>query len=99
MITIVHQYQREKTRDGKLITTKEDIKMANAIMFESILLKVDELDGSLRHFYEQIKSLIEDREQEFTQREIRQDMNLSKSFVQRQIRRLLELEYIEEAGG
>ncbi|MCP3933590.1 MAG: hypothetical protein GY705_31365, partial [Bacteroidetes bacterium] len=64
MITIVHQYQREKTRDGKLITTKEDIKMANAIMFESILLKVDELDGSLRHFYEQIKNLIEDREQE-----------------------------------
>ncbi|NJO90474.1 MAG: hypothetical protein HC831_17090 [Chloroflexia bacterium] len=46
-------------------------------------MKVDELDGSLRQFFEQLKEHILQKENpqnyEFTQREIRQALNLSKS--------------------
>ncbi|WP_228466031.1 CHC2 zinc finger domain-containing protein [Chryseobacterium balustinum] len=48
-ITIIHQYQRE-TKDNFLITEIEDIENAVEILFESIILKIDELDGSLRQF-------------------------------------------------
>ena len=38
----------------EVITTEtEDLLTANEIMFDSIFLKVDELDGSLRQFYEE----------------------------------------------
>ncbi|MGJ5676859.1 MAG: CHC2 zinc finger domain-containing protein, partial [Nostochopsis sp.] len=51
-ITLMHQYQRKKDNRGRLISEKEDLQIAAEILFESILLKVDELDGSLRQFYE-----------------------------------------------
>ena len=73
-VTFINQYQREQTQDGKLITTIEDIENATEILFESIVLKVDELDGSLRQFFEKIKKYLKDKNQEFTQREIRQDI-------------------------
>lgn len=55
MITVVHQYQRKKDGKGCLIAEIQDLEMAVDIMFDSIVLKVDELDGSLRQFYEQLK--------------------------------------------
>ena len=75
------------------------------IMFESILLKIDELDGSLRLFYERLKEYIKAMGGEhyntyaFGQREVRQALNLSKSQVQRYIYDLLSLEYILLSGG
>jgi hypothetical protein len=98
-VTFINQYQREQTADGKLITTIEDIENATEILFESIVLKVDELDGSLRHFFERLKKYIKSKETEFTQREIRQEMNISKTQLQRFINSLLELEYIKYKGG
>jgi len=73
-------------------------------MFESIILKVDELDGSLRQFYEKLKDYIkkkggEYQRYEFTQREIRQSLNISKSQLQRYLNDLTELEYIQPSGG
>jgi len=95
-ITILHQYQRKQTSTGELITEKQDIKAAIEIMFDSILLKVDELDGSLRDFYERLKDYVKAKgqEYEFTQREIRQAMRLSKTQMHRYFNSLLELEYI-----
>jgi predicted transcriptional regulator len=98
-VTFINQYQREQTQDGKLITTIEDIENATEILFESIVLKVDELDGSLRQFFERLKKYIKSKETEFTQREIRQEMNISKTQLQRFINSLLELEYIKYKGG
>lgn len=98
-VTFINQYQREQTADGKLITTIEDIENATEILFESIVLKVDELDGSLRQFFERLKKYIKSKETEFTQREIRQEMNISKTQLQRFINSLLELEYIKYKGG
>ena len=98
-VTFFNQYQREQTADGKLVTTIEDIEQATEILFESIVLKVDELDGSLRQFFERLKKYVKDKENIFTQREIRQEMNISKTQLQRFINSLLELEYIKYKGG
>jgi DNA primase len=98
-VTFLHQYQRRQTPEGKLITTIEDIQLATEILFESIVLKVDELDGSLRQFFERLKKYVKNENQEFLQREIRQEFNLSKTQLQRYINALLELEYIKQSGG
>ena len=83
-ITLLNQYQRKQDKQGRLITEKEDLKIACEILFESIVLKVDELDGSLRQFFEKLKSYLleKGRETDFTQREIRQEFNISKSQMQ-----------------
>jgi DNA primase len=103
-ITLINQYQRKKDNQGRLITEKEDLFTANEIMFESIILKIDELDGSLRQFYEQLKQYIQSKGNEyqnyqFAQREIRQALNMSKSQLQRYINDLLDLEYLQQSGG
>ncbi len=93
-VTFLNQYQRQLTKDNQLITEIEDIEQATEILFESIILKVDELDGSLRQFFEKIKKHLKEKNQEFTQREIRQEFNISKSQCSRFIIQLVELEYI-----
>lgn len=97
-VTFINQYQRE-VKNNYLITEIEDIEQATEVLFESIVLKVDELDGSLRQFFEKLKKFIKSPEKHFIQREIRQEFNLSKTQLQRYINTLLELEYIKQAGG
>jgi hypothetical protein len=102
-ITLINQYQRKKDAQGRLITEKEDLQTAVEIMFDSIFLKVDELDGSLRQFFENLKEYVLQKENpqnyEFTQREIRQALNLSKSAIHRYLSSLIDLEYISVNGG
>jgi len=64
------------------------------------LLKVDELDGSLRHFFDSLKTYVGTRGQtyEFTQREIRLHFRISKTQMQRYMNHLLELEYVRQRG-
>jgi DNA primase len=104
-ITLLHQYQRKQDAQGRLISEKEDLQAAAEIMFESIVLKVDELDGSLRQFYERLKHYVKGKAHdhhegyEFNQREIRHALHLSKSQLHRYLHDLLELEYIRQTGG
>ena len=98
-VTLLNQYQRKLTKDNQLITEIEDIEQATEVLFESIVLKVDELDGSLRQFFERLKKFVKNDKEEFLQREIRQEFNLSKTQLQRYINTLLELEYIKQTGG
>jgi DNA primase len=104
-ITLMHQYQRRKDERGRLISEKEDLQAAAEILFESILLKVDELDGSLRQFYERLKLYIKTKgnghheSYEFGQREVRQALNVSKSQLHRYLQDLTQLEYIRQSGG
>ena len=95
-ITLLNQYQRKQDKQGRLITEKEDLKIACEILFESIVLKVDELDGSLRQFFEKLKSYLleKGKETDFTQREIRQKFNISKAQCSRFFNRLQAMEYI-----
>jgi len=103
-ITLLNQYRRIKDSKGRLISEKEDLQVAAAIMFDSILLKIDELDGSLRLFYERLKEYVKSKgdnyqNYSFGQREIRQTLNVSKTQLHRYIHDLLELEYIQQTGG
>lgn len=94
-ITLLNQYQRRRASAGNILySTKEDLQVACDILFESIVLKVDELDGSLRQFFERLKEYLKDQNQEFTQREIRQELNISKAQCSRNIGRLQSMEYI-----
>ena len=102
-ITTINQYQRRRDGQGRLITEKEDLLTAVTIMFESIFLKVDELDGSLRQFFEALKSYLEEKpnaqQYEFTQREIRHALNISKTQLHRYLYELIALEYLQQTGG
>jgi predicted transcriptional regulator len=100
-ITLLNQYQRKQDNKGRLISTIEDLQTANDILFESIVLKVDELDGSLRQFYETLKLYVKKQNDEngFELREIRQTMHMSKSQLHRYINDLIELGYIQQNGG
>ncbi len=102
-VTIINQYQRRRDGQGRLITEKEDLLSAVNIMFESIFLKVDELDGSLRQFFETLKSYLEEKpnaqQYEFTQREVRQTLHISKTQLHRYLYELIGLEYLQQTGG
>ena len=103
-VTFLNQYQRQISSPsgrsgGALITEIEDIEQATEILFESIVLKVDELDGSLRQFFERLKKYVKNDSQEFILREIRQELNISKTQIFRYIQNLTELEYIKQVGG
>lgn len=103
-IVLLHQYQRKRDSQNRLIATITDVEMAVNIMFETILLKADELDGSLRQFYENLKKYIGKKQGNkenigFTLREIRQGMNISKSQLHRYMYDLQGLEYVRQEGG
>lgn len=102
-ITILHQYQRKTDSKGRLIATKEDIQKAVEIFFSAIMIKVDELDGSTRQFFEKMKSYVKKQPKgtthRFTAREIRQEMNISKSTNFKYFNMLQELEYIQAVEG
>ncbi|MBN8721247.1 MAG: toprim domain-containing protein [Sediminibacterium magnilacihabitans] len=105
MVTIINQYQRTRDAKGRLVTEIEDLETAIAVMFESIVLKVDELDGSLRQFYEALKSYLQKQHKdkyqtaEFSLREIRQALKISKTQVFRYVGDLMRLEYLQQCGG
>lgn len=80
-VTFLNQYQRKLTKDNQLITEIEDIEQSTEILFESIVLKVDELDGSLRQFFERIKKYVKNENQYFILKDIRQTLNVSKTQV------------------
>jgi hypothetical protein len=98
-VTFLNQHQRQLTKDSQLITEIEDIEQATEILFESIVLKVDELDGSLRQFFERLKKYVKNENQDFILREVRQHLNSSKTQVFRYIQTLTELEYVKQIGG
>lgn len=98
-VTFLNQHQRQLTKHNQLITEIEDIEQATEILFESIVLKVDELDGSLRQFFERLKKYVKNDNQDFILREVRQHLNSSKTQVFRYMQTLTELEYVKQIGG
>ncbi len=104
-ITILHQYQRQRDEQGRLISEPQDLKMACDILFDAIMLKVDDLDSSLRHFFDQMKDFIKTQakgkpfDYQFTQRDVRLALNLSKTQCFRYMEDLELLEYVQRVGG
>jgi ABC-type molybdenum transport system ATPase subunit/photorepair protein PhrA len=107
-ITILHQYQRQKDEFGRLIAEPEDLQIACDILFDAIMLKVDDLDTSLRQFFDRMKEFIRDQstekgakhtELQFTQRDVRLFLNTSKTQCFRYMEDLELLEYVQKVGG
>ena len=100
VITVINQYQRKKNEKGKLLTEIEDIETAVHIMFESIVLKVDELDGSLRQFYEKLKTFVlkKGKTYEFTRFEVREATGVGKTQQHYYLNRLVNLCYVQQLG-
>lgn len=100
MVTLVHQYQRSKDSSGRVVAEISDVEQAVGIMFDSIVLKVDELDGSLRQFYELLKSYIAQRgrDYEFTRFEVREATGVGKTQQHHYINQLVALSYIRQYG-
>ena len=94
-ITIINQYQRN-TNNGKVVTQIEDIENAVEILFESIILKIDELDGSLRQFFEKLKKQF--KTDDFTRFEAMEVTGFKKTQLQHYINQLVQLEYIKQYG-
>jgi DNA primase len=94
-ITIINQYQR-RTQSNKLITEITDVEEAVEILFESIILKIDELDGSLRQFFEKLKKKF--KTDDFTRFEAMETTGFKKTQLQYYINQLVQLEYIKQYG-
>lgn len=94
-ITILNQYQRTSQK-GKIQTQIEDVEQAVEILFESIILKIDELDGSLRQFFEKLKKKFPTHD--FTRFEAMETTGFKKTQLQHYINQLVQLEYIKQFG-
>jgi hypothetical protein len=106
-IVILNQYQREKTKEGQLIAKKEDIINGLTLMKDSILLKMDELEGKIRTFYEALKKYVENKakisqktreEIKFTRFDVKDHFNLSKAQINRYLTDLVYAEYLQKTG-
>lgn len=102
-ITILNQYKRKQDDKGRLIATKEDIHKAVEIFFSCIVIKVDELDKSTRQFFESLKGFVKSQPNgttyRFTTREVRQELNISRTSAFKYVQTLQELEYIQVVEG
>lgn len=99
-ITCLNQYQRKKDHQGRLITQKQDLQAACTILMESIVLKVDELHGSLRQFYECLKTHFKNKSTDgtFTRFDVKQATGLGKTQMHHYLNQLIELEYLQQFG-
>jgi energy-coupling factor transporter ATP-binding protein EcfA2 len=99
VITILHQYQRASDEKGRLIAEPQDLQIACDLLFDSFMLKIDDLDSTVRQFFEDLKFYIKSKNREFTRREIRNALHLNKTQCFRYIDDLIKLEYIRKTGG
>jgi energy-coupling factor transporter ATP-binding protein EcfA2 len=103
-ITILHQHQRERDEQGRLIAQPEDLKLACDILMDSILLKVDDLDAPTRQFFDRLKKLVQNKKDSqpgsgFTQRDVRLNLHVSKTQCFRFFDTLIQQEYLQKVGG
>ena len=98
-VCLLNQFKRTKDERGRLVAEPEDLREASAVLFESIVLKCDELDGSLRQFYERLKAYAPAHDTDVHQREVRRALGVSQAQCSRHFRRLVDLEYLEERHG
>lgn len=111
LVTLFHQHQRitasekEKANESglaKIQTTKEDIKIAIDLFLNAIVVNVDELDYTVRSFFEKLKQMAHNsskgKKSTFSSLDIREELKLSKTTVNRYLKTLVEYEYIKKIG-
>lgn len=104
-VTLFHQFQRKTEIDPQtgeiiLLSQIEDIEIANNLMPQILVSKIDLLSNANREFYEELKTWLKKNKLDiFGNKEIARGMRLHPSKVKRQIKSLLELGYIQITGG
>jgi predicted transcriptional regulator len=105
LITYYHQFQREKKYDEEtgeefIETTLEDIAEANKLMKEILLRKSDELNGATRGYFECLKEYLKKQKQnEYTNREIRQHLRIKGTTLRRYHNELLSCGMVKVKAG
>lgn len=113
-IVLLNQYQRQRIKSPSsggvgeaLIAEKEDVINGLLLMKDSIILKMDELEGKVRTFYESLKKFAEkkakkeDKKKEdvkFTRFDIKDHYTLSKAQINRYLTDLVSCEYLSKLG-
>jgi hypothetical protein len=102
-IALLNQYQRKFNSDGYLIAEPEDMRCAVELLFDHFPWNTDELYGSLRWFFEKLKTFVVgdtgNKLNEFTARDVRLKMGLSRSHIDRQMKTLKAMDYVHISGG
>ncbi|WP_299436478.1 CHC2 zinc finger domain-containing protein [uncultured Maribacter sp.] len=94
-ITFIHQKQRA-LKNGCIYSSLEDIEMAITILFDSIILKIDELEGTQRVFYESLFKAF--GKNSFTRFEAMEATGFKKTQLQYHLNSLVQLEYLHQFG-
>jgi Mn-dependent DtxR family transcriptional regulator len=104
-ITFYHQYQREskvdtQTGEEYIETTTKDIQEANNLITEVLLRKSDTLTGACRNHLEKLKLYLQQNSQtQFTNTEIRRNLRVKQTTLQRYNKQLLLEGYIKKIKG
>jgi len=104
-ITFYKQYQREEkaneeTGEIYIETTIEDIEEANELIQEVLLRKSDTITGATRNYLESLKDYLKKNNQTtFTNAEIRRNLRVKQTTLQRYNKQLLEEAYIKKIKG
>jgi predicted transcriptional regulator len=104
-ITFYKQYQREKkynkdTGEEYIETELEDIEEANELIIEVLLRKSDTLTGAVRNHLESLKNYLQENKQtQFNTTEIRKNLRIKQSTLQRYHKQLLGEGYIKKVKG
>jgi predicted transcriptional regulator len=81
-------------------TAIEDIKEANELITEVLLRKSDTITGATRNHLESLKNYLEEKKQTtFTNAEIRRNLRVKQTTLQRYNKQLLEEGYIKKIKG
>jgi DNA primase len=104
-ITFYHQHQRElkaepSTAEVYIETTPQDIEWAFKLLKETLFRKSDELSGSLREFYEWLRSWAKEHHiEKFYGNDIRKHSRINPRTLQRYLSELTEFGRIAFLGG
>ena len=104
-ITFYKQFGREgqvnqETGEVFIQTTIEDIKEANELIIDVLLRKSDTLTGACRNHLERLKHYLKDNKQtQFNTTEIRKNLRVKQSTLQRYHKQLLGEGYIKKVKG
>ena len=94
------QRQQQKDKNGKAFiqTELQDIEVANWLVKESLLRKSDELSGEVRQFFERLKAAVK-KGDSFYAKQIREAFRMNRMRVNRYLRNLEGMGYLEQTGG
>ena len=104
-ITFYKQYQREQkvneeTGELYIETTIEDIKEANELIIDVLLRKSDTLTGACRNHLENLKAYLQKNKQTtFVNAEIRRNLRIKQTTLQRYNQQLIGEGYIKKIKG